>query len=168
MHTLAVTLLSLALLAQTAAAAPGRVVSLSLPRALGEGEVAWLEVKVGVIPRGAEVEVTTLDGRTLGVISPYGIRPGRPAGTYTVPLPPDLFSDGRVKLRLTLSFGRERRAPTAKEVKAVRLRLGIGDGRVSPSDTRRRGSLSARSPTSASRHASATRNAGGAGRRASS
>lgn len=124
MSTLAVTLLSFALLAQAAAAPPGRVVSLPLPRATGAGEVMWVEVKVGVIERGAEIEVATKEGKSLGVISPYGIRAGAPAGTYTIPVPPDAASDGRVRLRLTLNrYGRAKRAPTAKEVKGIRLRI---------------------------------------------
>jgi hypothetical protein len=124
MSTLAVTLLSFALLAQTAPAARGRVVSLPLPHALEAGEVAWVEVKVGVIERGAEVEIETTAGQKLGTISPYGIRSGAPAGTYNVPVPPDAISDGRLKLRLTLRrYGGVRRAPTTKEVKGVRLKV---------------------------------------------
>lgn len=124
MSTLAVTLLSFALLAQAAAAPAGRVVSLRLPHALRAGEVMWVELKVGVIERGAEIEVATTGGESLGVISPYGIRSGAPAGAYTVPVPPGAASGGRVKLRLTLNrYGRAKRAPTSKEVKGVRLRI---------------------------------------------
>lgn len=123
MITLAVNLLSFVLLAQ-AASAPGRLVSLALPHAPGDGEAVWVEVKLGRIERGAEVEVETTAGQSLGVISPYGIRSGAQAGTYTVPVPPEAVSDGRLKLRLTLNqYGRAKRAPTAKEVKGVRLKL---------------------------------------------
>ncbi|MGB8511055.1 MAG: hypothetical protein WCD76_21975 [Pyrinomonadaceae bacterium] len=124
MNTLAAALLSFALLAQTAAAPPGRIVSLTLPHALGEGEAAWLEIKVGVIERGAEIELTTTEGKPMGVISPFAVRSGAPAGTYTVPVPQGAVSGGRVRLRLTLNrYGRAKRAPTAKEVKAVRLHI---------------------------------------------
>jgi hypothetical protein len=121
---LAVTLLSLALLAQTASAAQGRLVTLALPHAPGDGEVVWLEVKVGRIQRGAEIEVSTTEGQTLGVISPYGIRSGAEAGTYNVPVPPDAIKGGRLKLRVTLNrYGRAERAPTAKELKGLRVKI---------------------------------------------
>jgi hypothetical protein len=125
MSTLAVvTWLSVALLAQTASAAQGRLVSLTLPHSPGDGEVVWLEVKVGRIQRGAEIEVSTAEGQTLGVISPYGIRSGSQAGTYNLPVPPDAITDGRLKLRVTLNrHGRAERAPTAKELKGVRLKI---------------------------------------------
>lgn len=102
----------------------GRTETLSLPHALRAGESAWLEVKVGVIPKGAEIEITTTVGRPLGVISPFAIRPGNPAGTYTVPLPADAIAHGRVSLRLSLNYpGQSRRAPTLKEVKRLRVKV---------------------------------------------
>src|SRR6185436_20386879 len=89
---------------------------LTLPHALREGETAFLVVTVGVIQRGAEIEITTPAGRLLGTISPYGIRPGREAGTYTIPLPADAISGKRVSVRLSLSANGRKRAPTKKEV----------------------------------------------------
>ncbi len=112
-----------ALLAQATYTVPGRVVTLALPHALREGETAWLEVKIGVIERGAEIEITTTTGQSLGVISPFGIRSGRQAGTYTVPVPADAISDNRVSLRVLLNQGGHARAPTAKEVKSIRVRI---------------------------------------------
>lgn len=112
-----------ALLAQTAYTVPGRVVTLALPHALHEGETAWLEVRVGVIERGAEIEIATKAGQSLGVISPFGIRSGRQAGTYTVPLPADAISDDRIALRMLLSHDGRQRAPTAKEVKSIRVKI---------------------------------------------
>ena len=99
---------------------------LVLPHALREGESAWLRVTVGVIQRGAEIEITTPSGRSLGTISPYGIRPGREAGTYTVPLPADAISGRRVPLLLSLRANGKQRAPTAKEVKRVRVEVRAG------------------------------------------
>jgi hypothetical protein len=123
MNTLAATILYFALL-QAAPTAPGRILALTLPHPLTENEVVWIEVKVGVIERGAEIEITTLKGQTLGVISPFGIRSGDPAGTYTVPVPPEAISDGRVKVRLTLNrYGHANRPPTTRQVKAVRLKI---------------------------------------------
>lgn len=122
MHTLVATLF-LALLLQTTQAAPGRVVNLVLPREPAADESIWLEVKLGVIQRGAEVEIETTSGRFLGVISPHGIRTGDEAGTYTVPVPPEALSNKRLSLRLTLSRQGRKRAPTMKEVKKVILKI---------------------------------------------
>ncbi|MGB7845198.1 MAG: hypothetical protein WBL63_06255 [Candidatus Acidiferrum sp.] len=113
-----------ALLAQPACAAVGRVVTLVLPHPLHAGDTAWIELKVGAIERGAEIEIATTEGRTLGVISPFGIPSGHQAGTYTIPLPADAISNDRVSLRLTLNqHGHAQRAPTAKEVKSIRVKI---------------------------------------------
>jgi hypothetical protein len=124
MHTLFAALTLFSLLAQEAS---GRTVNLALPHALREGETAWLLVTVGVIPRGAEIEITTPSGRLLGVISPYGIRSGNAAGTYTVPLPADAISGRRVRLLLMLDLSGKQRVPTAREVKKVRVRIREGN-----------------------------------------
>lgn len=120
MQTLFATLISFALLVQTAAV-PGRVVNLVLPRSLTENEGVAVELKLGVLARGAEIQVETTSGRMLGVISPYGIRSGNEAGTYTVPVPRDAISNQRVSLRIILSYNDSKRAPTTKEVRHVRL-----------------------------------------------
>jgi hypothetical protein len=122
MQTLFATLISFALLMQTAGA-PGRVVNLVLPRSLNADEGVVVELRLGVLTRGAQIEVETASGKMLGVISPYGIRAGNEAGTYTVPLPSEQISNGRVSLRITLSFNRSKRAPTMKEVRTVRLKI---------------------------------------------
>ena len=107
-------------LAQSPAA---RTVTLTLPHALRAGETATLLVSVGVIPKGARIEVTTSSGRHLGTISPYGIRAGREAGTYTVPLPRDVITGRRVCVLLSLAFGDTRRAPAEREVRRVRVKI---------------------------------------------
>lgn len=122
MHVLVTTLLSFTLLVQGTGAA-GRVVNLDLPRDLKEDELVVLEVELGVIPRGAEIELETTSGKMLGVISPHGIRSGREAGTYTVPVPRDAICDKRLSLRLVLSFQGEKRGPSEREVKSVRLKI---------------------------------------------
>ena len=100
------------------------MVTLVLPHALGAGETAWIELELGVIERGAEIEIATMAGQSLCVISPFGIRSGDPAGTYTIPLPGDAISDERVSLRLTLNRnGHVQRAPTAREVKSIRVKI---------------------------------------------
>ena len=102
----------------------GRVVTLAMPHALRAGEAVWIELKVGSIARGAEIEISTTAGQFLGVVSPFGIRSGEDAGTYTVPVPPNAISDNRLCLRLTLKTeNNEKRAPTTKEVREVRLKI---------------------------------------------
>ena len=115
------------LLAQRPAA---RTVTLTLPHALRSGETATLVVSVGVIPKGARIEVTTLSGRDLGTVSPYGIRPGHEAGSYTVPIPADAIEGRRVRILLSLAFAGTRRAPTESEVRvALRIRTSKGSAR---------------------------------------
>jgi hypothetical protein len=124
MHALLAVSAFLTLLVQ---ASTGRIETLVLPHALRAGETASLEVKVGVIVHGAEIEVATTAGQLIGVISPFGIRPGNPAGMYTLPLPAGAIANGRVSLRLSLQYSRSQRAPTRKEVKSVRVRILGGD-----------------------------------------
>jgi hypothetical protein len=100
-----------------------RTVNLVLPHALLAGETATLLVTVGVIPRSAEIEITTSSGHFLGVISPYGVRPGHESGTYAVPLPAEAISGRRVCLLVSLRANRKVRAPTTKEVKRVRVKI---------------------------------------------
>jgi hypothetical protein len=104
-------------------AATGRVETLPLPHTLRAGEHAWLEIQVGPLSRGARIEVQTTPGRLLGVISPYGIRRGNEAGTYTVPVPADAISDDHISVRLVLSYYQSQRAPTLQEVKSVRVTI---------------------------------------------
>ncbi len=98
-----------------------RKMTLAPPHALGEGETAWLLVKVGAIDHN-QIRLTTQDGRPLGAISPFGVRSGHAAGTYTVPVPAEDFHDGRLALRLSvIDSSGARRAPTSEEVSSVRL-----------------------------------------------
>lgn len=120
MFTLVETLFYFALAIQ---AGPGRVVELVLPRDLGANEAVVLEVKLGAIASGAQIEIETKTGRTLGVISPHGIRAGNEAGTYVVPVPPEVIANNRLSVRLIHSFQNRKRAPTNKEVKHIRLKI---------------------------------------------
>ena len=123
MQMLFSTLLSFALLVQPSSAA-GRVVNLVLPRNLNEGEGLAVELKLGVIERGDEIQVETISGKLLGVISPYGIRSGNEAGTYTIPVPAEAISNNRVSLRIILDrHSHGKRAPTAQEVRSVKLKI---------------------------------------------
>lgn len=123
MRTLSAAFLCLALLARPADAAEGRDMTLTLRRALHPGEAAFAEVQLGLLARGHEIEITTAAGRQLGVISPHGVRAGQELGIYTLPIPVDAIVNGTVTLRLSLHFGDTRRAPTAKEVKSVRVKI---------------------------------------------
>jgi hypothetical protein len=110
-----------AILAQTAWGDGGREVTVTLPRALRAGEMVWLEVELGALARGQELSVSTMSGRSLGTISPYGPRSGQEGGTYTVPLPPDVIAGDRVTVRLTI--GNAKRAPKPDELKSVRVKV---------------------------------------------
>jgi hypothetical protein len=112
----------LMLLAQKSNAAAAHDMTLVLPHPIRAGETAWITVHVGPIRRGQEIDVTTVAGRALGVISPFAVRSGRDAGTYTLPVPGDAIHDGRVSVRLTMTqFGAAPRAATNTEVRSVRL-----------------------------------------------
>jgi hypothetical protein len=116
----------LALNGNTASAqSAARDMTLLLPHPLAADETAFIVVEIGAIGRGQEVEVTTAAGQPLGVVSPFGVRAGQHAGTYPLPVPRDAVRDGRLSLRLTISqFGAPPRAPTAGEVRSVKLSLG--------------------------------------------
>jgi hypothetical protein len=108
-------------MAQSRQISDAREMTLVLPHALRKGETAWLLVKVGAIGRD-QIQIMTQDGRPLGTISQFGIRSGKPAGTYTVPVPAEALSNGRLALRLSMmQSGRAPRAPTIREVKSLRL-----------------------------------------------
>jgi hypothetical protein len=55
------------MLAAGQVARPGaaRAVTLKVPSGVPQGGSAWLEVALGLVERGAEVEVTTAAGRTI-------------------------------------------------------------------------------------------------------
>jgi hypothetical protein len=79
-------------------------------------------VQVGAIRRGQEIDVTIASGQELGVISPFGVRSGQDAGTYTLPVPADAIPNGRLSVRLTITqFGAPPHTPTAEEVRSVKL-----------------------------------------------
>lgn len=96
--------------------------SLGLPHTLRADEIALLEVRVGKIGPGQEIEVSTKTDRTLGVISPYAIRLGQAAGTYTLPLPAEVIDGDHLDIRLKLTQSHaEPRAPSTGEVQGVRV-----------------------------------------------
>jgi hypothetical protein len=127
MRRVAAALVCFSFLVHQAYGAEWREVELTLPRALEKGETVLVEVQLGKLPRGREIEITTASGRELGVISPHGIRTGNEAGTYTLPIPPDVFTKGRASIRLSINQpDRTRRAPTEDEVKSVHVKIAEG------------------------------------------
>ena len=125
MRVVAVAFALIGLIMAAQVAVPAENTTLELPRPLGPGEYAWIEVEVGPMPRGQEIDVRTASGRELGVVSPFGVRLGQEAGTYTLPIPSDEIREGRISLRLTVTrFGTSTRAPTSQEVRNVRIVIG--------------------------------------------
>jgi hypothetical protein len=102
-----------------------RVLKLALPHALRAGEGAWLEVTLGAVPRGTEVDVETASGESLGVVSPFAVRSGVAAGTYVIPVPANAISKGAVSVRLVVrGAGHAAHAPSPREVTKVRVTIG--------------------------------------------
>jgi propanediol utilization protein len=119
MHAARAALLSLVLVAQVAwSAEASRTVTLT-PSGK-PGGVAFLVVTLGALPSGGDVEITSTDGKMLGSLSPFAVRAGTEAGTYSVPLPAGVVHDGRVTVHLSVHGGDTVRAPTADEVKSIR------------------------------------------------
>ena len=119
-------LLSLVLLAQAVwSADTSRTVTLTPSGA--PSRIAFLVVTLGALPSGGEVEITGVDGKLLGSLSPFALRAGTEAGTYTVPLPAAAVHNGQVTVHLSLRSGDTARAPTTDEVKSVRAEWGPKD-----------------------------------------
>ena len=104
------------------AAATVNDVILQLPRALRPGDQLNVAVSVGPIGH-KRIEVTTAEGQHLGMISLFGVPPGRAGGAYLIPVPPEAVRNGQLDLHFTISSGSERRSPTTEEVTGVRLVL---------------------------------------------
>ena len=127
MRRLAAAFVCFSILLQQACGAEWREVELILPRPLETGETVLVEVQLGTLPRGREIEITTESGQELGVISPHGVRTGHEAGTYSLPIPPNVFRNQHAIIRLSINQpDRTRRAPTAGEVKSVRVKIAGG------------------------------------------
>ncbi|UWZ81944.1 hypothetical protein [Occallatibacter riparius] len=115
-------LMAVFLLGYSADGSPTRRVSLTLPHPPATGETIWLKVEVGEIGHN-QVHVTTSSGRELGTISTYGVKSGKPAGTYTLPVPADAMSGTHLTVLLSIIQGRTEHAASLREVKAVSIGL---------------------------------------------
>ena len=121
--------IALAMLFAQCGRAAAQDMTLTLPQPFDAGDSAYIEVQVGVIGPGHEIEVRTADGRMLGVISPHGIRAGRAAGVYTLPLPADAICNDRVGITLMITRSdAAARVPDVDEVRGVRV--VVNDGAV--------------------------------------
>jgi hypothetical protein len=104
--------------------AVGRVVELAVAKSIAAENQVSLQITVGALRKGTEVEVRAEDGRLLGVISPFGSRPAQPKdrSTYTIPVPRDVVKKGRLSVRLILNApDHSKRAPTQSEVSKVQV-----------------------------------------------
>jgi len=113
------------LLACAHATQAGDVVVVTLPRPPAAGERIVLEIELGVLGAGEEIVLRTPDGRLIGTASPHGIRPGHAAGTYVVPVPPDIAAARALRDQLSLRILVERagapvRSARGDEVHRVR------------------------------------------------
>jgi hypothetical protein len=119
--------IALAMLFAQCGRAAAQDMTLTLPQPFDAGDSAYIEVQVGVIGPGHEIEVRTADGRMLGVISPHGIRAGRAAGVYTLPLPADAICNDRVGITLMITRSdAAARVPDVDEVREVRVVVNDG------------------------------------------
>lgn len=110
------------LLLQGGCAAAGDYRELALPHAPRPGERVYLEVRLGALAPGQELQLTDARGRSLGTLSPHGARAGREAGTFVLPVPADAVRAGRLRVRLSVTrAGAPARAPDDNEVEALRL-----------------------------------------------
>jgi len=98
--------------------------TLTMPHSLRANELVFLEIKLGSLDRGLRVDVETESGRSLGAISPFGVRSGKDAGTYTIPVPADALVKDSLRVRLMINDGRTKRSPAHEEIRSVVLKTG--------------------------------------------
>ena len=120
MRLLTAALLTLLAFGASEADAAGRY-TLVVPRAAAADEALAVQIRIGVLKHGSEIDVAS-GAVLLGTVSPFAIRGKHEAGTYNVPLPGTMRRGTRVTIGLTLThFGDKPRAPTAQEVRSVKL-----------------------------------------------
>jgi hypothetical protein len=107
----------------------GRNISLALPKTLEQTDSIWLRLQTGNLTKGSEIEIWNVEGRFLGVISPFGpaSRDPRDTATYIVPIPREALKDGRLELRLIVNGpNNAERAPTKRDVRSLKLKVTSG------------------------------------------
>ncbi|MGA2259262.1 MAG: hypothetical protein ABSG53_31705 [Thermoguttaceae bacterium] len=99
----------------------GRIV-LDVPPGFEPGRALRLRLSVGAVPHGAKIIVHDAAGNLIGEIQPFGVRPGRKAGLYTIAVPASAIVKGKIPLRFELvPKGAKPRAPGDDEIETVRL-----------------------------------------------
>ncbi len=97
---------------------------LNVPRAPSAHEATTIVVEVGVLPRGQEIVVSTVSGKLIGIISPFGIGPGKRAGSYALPVPDEVVLEGKLRVKFTVIGGAGgERAPSAAEIRTVSVSM---------------------------------------------
>lgn len=96
-----------------------------MPHPLRQGEKAYLLVTLGILSGIREVDVESEGGVFIGLASPFAIPPGKPAGTYIIPVPDAAIQENSLSLRFYIPKpdGSSRPA-TAGEVVKVTLEIG--------------------------------------------
>jgi hypothetical protein len=114
--------LACALLAACAHAGVPRGDEIALPRALKSNERVMLQVELGRVTAGHEIVLRSLEGQLIGTVSPHGIGYGKPAGTYVVPVAPDILRVAlkRGRLQLHILVERAGAAPRPASTNEVR------------------------------------------------
>jgi hypothetical protein len=98
------------------------VIELPLPRRPAPGEDVWLQLRVGPLPRGTEIRVSTVDGVLVGTASPFGAPQSQGPATYTIPLPKTAIVAGSVRLHVDVDqAGAPSRPLRTGEVEATLL-----------------------------------------------
>ena len=84
-----------------------------------------VRITVGTMAKGARIIVKTAEGEVVGAVAPFGVLPGRKAGSFMVPVPVGAVKDDKVSLHLEVeeSTAGKTRAPTKAEVEAANLEL---------------------------------------------
>jgi hypothetical protein len=117
------------LLIQGGCATAASALELVLPRAPLPGEQVVILVEVGRLGGAGEIEVATSDGRLLGVVSPYAVRAGQAAGTYTIPVAAERMDGDRIVVRLRVTSSHQAaHPPSADEVLSVRAVIAADAG----------------------------------------
>lgn len=105
-------------------AADGDPVLLTLPHPPRQGERIYLLLTLGVLNDAREVDVETADGLFIGLASPFAIPPGKPAGTYIIPIPAAMVHENRLSLRFRVPLpGGSSRPAGAEEIRDAKIRL---------------------------------------------
>jgi hypothetical protein len=98
-----------------------RVYDLPLPRSAGRDEALVARITVGALKPHERIIIRTRNGEIAGTISPFGAQARQNSGVYTIPLPGTAVKDGTVRLLLEAETGAPTRAPTADEVREIKL-----------------------------------------------